>query len=120
MIKSENARNTGWIYIDISGIDVGTYVKRAQKAVKDELDLPEGYSVVWSGQYEYMERAAKRLKIVVPGTLVIIFLLLFFNFKNVTESVIVMLSLPFSLVGGFWFMYLLGYNMSVAVGVGFY
>ncbi len=119
VIKSENARNTGWIYVDITGIDVGTYVKRAQKVLKEELKLPEGYSIVWSGQYEYMERAAKRLRIVVPVTLVIIFLLLFFNFKNVTESVIVMLSLPFSLVGGLWFMYLLGYNMSVAVGVGF-
>jgi len=119
VIKSENARNTGWIYVDITGIDVGTYVKRAQIAIKEELKLPEGYSIVWSGQYEYMERAAKRLRIVVPGTLAIIFLLLYFNFKNVTESVIVMLSLPFSLVGGLWFMYLLGYNMSVAVGVGF-
>ncbi|MFQ6608558.1 MAG: efflux RND transporter permease subunit [Fidelibacterota bacterium] len=119
VIKSENARNTGWIYVDITGIDVGTYVKRAQQAVKKELKLPEGYSVVWSGQYEYMERASKRLKVVVPVTLLIIFLLLYFNFKNVTESVIVMLSLPFSLVGGFWFMYLLDYNMSVAVGVGF-
>ncbi|MDP7060175.1 MAG: CusA/CzcA family heavy metal efflux RND transporter [Candidatus Marinimicrobia bacterium] len=119
VIKSENARRTAWVYVDISGIDIGTYVKRAQQAVKKELDLPEGYSVVWSGQYEYMERAAKRLRIVVPVTLLIIFLLLYLNFKNVTESLIVMLSLPFSFVGGFWFMYFLGYNMSVAVGVGF-
>ncbi len=119
VIKSENARHTAWVYVDISGIDIGTYVKRAQQAVKEELDLPEGYSVVWSGQYEYMERAAKRLRIVVPVTLLIIFLLLYLNFKNVTESLIVMLSLPFSLVGGFWFIYFLGYNMSVAVGVGF-
>lgn len=119
VIKSENALNTGWLYVDLVGIDVGTYVKRAQAAVKEELTLPEGYSLVWSGQYEYMERAAKRLRVVVPVTLMIIFLLLFFNFKNVTESFIVMLSLPFSLVGGLWFMYLLGYNMSVAVGVGF-
>ncbi|MCH7528456.1 MAG: efflux RND transporter permease subunit, partial [Candidatus Marinimicrobia bacterium] len=119
VIKSENARNTGWVYVDITGIDVGTYVKRAQAALREELVLPEGYSVVWSGQFEYMERANKRLKVVVPVTLLIIFLLLYLNFRNVTESVIVMLSLPFALVGGFWFIYLLGYNMSVAVGVGF-
>ncbi|MEE9190244.1 MAG: efflux RND transporter permease subunit [Candidatus Neomarinimicrobiota bacterium] len=119
VIKSENARRTGWIYVDITGIDVGTYVKHAKVALAKELTLPDGYSIVWSGQFEYMERANKRLKIVVPGTLLIIFLLLFFNFKNVTESIIVMLSLPFALVGGIWFMYFLGYNMSVAVGVGF-
>ncbi|MCH8837311.1 MAG: efflux RND transporter permease subunit [Candidatus Marinimicrobia bacterium] len=119
VIKSENARKTGWVYVDITGIDVGTYVKRAQAALREELVLPEGYSVVWSGQFEYMERANKRLKVVVPVTLLIIFLLLYLNFRNVTESVIVMLSLPFALVGGFWFIYLLGYNMSVAVGVGF-
>ena len=119
VIKSENARMTGWIYVDITGIDVGTYVKRAKEALQKELQVPEGYTIVWSGQYEYMERANKRLKVVVPITLLIIFLLLFFNFKNVTESLIVMLSLPFALVGGLWFMYLLEYNMSVAVGVGF-
>ncbi|NOZ04167.1 MAG: efflux RND transporter permease subunit, partial [FCB group bacterium] len=119
VIKSEDARTTAWIYVDLTGIDVGTYVKRAKIALEKELRLPEGYSIIWSGQYEYMERANKRLKVVVPITLVIIFLLLYFNFKNVTESVIVMLSLPFALVGGLWFMYLLGYNMSVAVGVGF-
>ena len=104
VIKSENAKMTGWIYVDITGIDVGTYVKRAKIALTKELKVPEGYSIVWSGQYEYMERANKRLKLVVPITLLIIFLLLFFNFKNVTESIIVMLSLPFALVGGLWFM----------------
>ncbi len=119
VIKSENARNTGWVYVDITDIDVGTYVKRAREALSEELDVPEGYSIVWSGQYEYMERVAERLRIVVPITLLIIFLLLYLNFKNITESIIVMLSLPFALVGGLWFMYLLGYNMSVAVGVGF-
>lgn len=119
VIKSEDARTTAWIYVDLTGIDVGTYVKRAKTALAKELRLPEGYSIIWSGQYEYMERANKRLKVVVPITLVIIFLLLYFNFKNITESIIVMLSLPFALVGGLWFMYLLGYNMSVAVGVGF-
>lgn len=119
VIKSENARKNAWIYVDIRGIDVGTYVKMAQEAVRERVQLPPGYSIVWSGQYEYMVRAQKRLMIVVPLTLIIIFLLLYFNFKNVTESVIVMLSVPFSLTGGLWLMYLLGYNMSVAVGVGF-
>jgi Cu(I)/Ag(I) efflux system membrane protein CusA/SilA len=118
-IKSENARNNAWIYVDLRGIDVGTYVKRAQQTVREKIKLPPGYSMVWSGQYEYMVRAQKRLMIVVPMTLVIIFLLLYFNFKNITESLIVMLSVPFSLTGGLWFMYLLGYDMSVAVGVGF-
>ena len=98
---------------------MGNYVKQAQKDVRDKIDLPPGYSIVWSGQYEYMVRAQKRLMIVVPMTLLIIFLLLYFNFKNVAESMIVMLSVPFSLTGGLWFMYILGYNMSVAVGVGF-
>ena len=119
VIKSENARKTAWLYVDIRDIDVGTYVKLAKQAVEEKVDFPEGYSIVWSGQYEYMERAQKRLQIVVPITLVIIFLLLYFNFKNITESLIVMLSLPFSLVGGIWFMYILDYNFSVAVGVGF-
>ncbi len=118
-VKSENARKNAWIYIDIRGIDVGTYVKKAQQLVREKVDLPPGYSMVWSGQYEYMVRAQKRLMIVVPMTLVIIFLLLYLNFKNITESLIVMLSVPFSLTGGLWFMYLLGYDLSVAVGVGF-
>jgi len=118
-VKSENARKNAWIYVDITGIDVGTYVKRAQEVVRDKVKMPPGYSMVWSGQYEYMVRAQRRLMIVVPMTLVIIFLLLYFNFKNITESLIVMLSVPFALTGGLWFMYLLGYNMSVAVGVGF-
>jgi Cu(I)/Ag(I) efflux system membrane protein CusA/SilA len=118
-IKSENARNNAWIYVDISGIDVGTYVKKAQQVIKEKIKMPSGYSLVWSGQYEYMERARKRLMIVVPLTLIIIFLLLYFNFKNITECLIVMLSVPFSLTGGLWLIYILGYNMSVAVGVGF-
>ncbi len=118
-IKSENARKTAWIYIDLAGIDVGGYVKSAQAAVRERIDLPAGYSLIWSGQYEYMVRAQQRLMIVVPMTLIIIFLLLYFNFKDVTESLIVMLSVPFSLTGGIWLMYLLDYNMSVAVGVGF-
>jgi Cu(I)/Ag(I) efflux system membrane protein CusA/SilA len=118
-IKSENARNNAWIYVDLTGIDVGTYVKKAQQVIREKIKLPPGYSLVWSGQYEYMERAQKRLMIVVPLTLIIIFLLLYFNFKDITDSIIVMLSVPFSLTGGLWLMYLMGYNMSVAVGVGF-
>ena len=119
VIKSENARRSAWLYVDLRDIDVGTYVKNAQKVVNAQVTFPEGYNIVWSGQYEYMERASKRLNLVVPITLVIIFLLLYFNFKNLTESLLVMLSLPFALVGGIWFMYILGYNFSVAVGVGF-
>ena len=119
VIKSENARTTSWLYVDIRDIDVGTYVKNARATVNEQVDLPEGYSMVWSGQYEYMERARQRLQIVIPLTLVIIFLLLYLNFKNITESLIVMLSLPFSLVGGVWLLYLFNYNLSVAVGVGF-
>jgi Cu(I)/Ag(I) efflux system membrane protein CusA/SilA len=118
-IKSENARLNAWIYVDIKDIDVGTYVRRAQQAVLEAVPMPPGYTVVWSGQYEYMQRAEKRLKLVIPVTLCIIFVLLFLNFRNLTESVIVMLSLPFAMVGGIWLMYLLDYNMSVAVGVGF-
>lgn len=119
VIKSENSRQTAWLYVDLRGIDVGTYVKNAKKVIDESVEFPEGYSLVWSGQYEYMERAQKRLEIVIPLTLVLIFLLLYFNFKNFTESLIVMLSLPFALVGGIWFMYFLDYNFSVAVGVGF-
>jgi Cu(I)/Ag(I) efflux system membrane protein CusA/SilA len=119
MIKSENARSTAWIYVDIKNIDIGTYVKKAQQVVNEKIKLPAGYSMIWSGQYEYMMRAQKRMMIVVPMTLVIIFLLLYLNFKNIAESLIIMLSVPFSLTGGLWLMYLLGYNMSVAVGVGF-
>ncbi|OPL16464.1 MAG: cation transporter [delta proteobacterium ML8_D] len=119
VIKSENARKNAWIYVDITNIDVGTYVKKAQQVVREKIKLPPGYSMIWSGQYEYMIRAQKRLMIVVPMTLIIIFLLLYLNFKNIAESLIIMLSVPFSLTGGLWLMYVLGYNMSVAVGVGF-
>jgi len=118
-IKSENSRRTAWIYVDLQNIDVATYVKNARKVLAKEISLPPGYSIVWSGQYEYMERANARLKVVIPVTLLIIFLLLYLNFRNVPESLIVMLSLPFSIVGGVWFIYLLNYNMSIAVGVGF-
>ena len=118
-IKSENARLNAWVYVDIRGIDVGTYVDAARAAVAHEVELPPGYSLTWSGQYEYMQRAEARLKLVIPITLAIIFLLLYLNFRSVTESLIIMLSMPFALVGGIWLMDLLDYNMSIAVGVGF-
>jgi len=118
-IKSENARLNAWIYVDIKGVDMGTYVERAQQAVRDNITVPAGYSIAWSGQYEFMQRATERLSIVVPITLGIILLLLYLNFGNIIPSLIVMLSMPFALVGGIWLMYLLNYNMSIAVGVGF-
>ena len=119
LIKSENARLNGWIYVDIEGVDLGSYVKAAQQAVTEQLDLPAGYSINWSGQYEYMERAKKRLATVIPVTLVIIVLLLFLNFRNMTEVLIILGTLPTALVGGIWLLYLLDYHISVAVGVGF-
>ncbi len=118
-IKSENARRTAWIYVDIKNIDVGTYVKNAMDHIEKNVKIPPGYSIVWSGQYEYMQKAKETLVIIVPGTIIIIFLLLFLHFKNVTEAFIVMACLPFSLVGGIWLLYLLDYNLSVAVFVGF-
>jgi Cu(I)/Ag(I) efflux system membrane protein CusA/SilA len=119
MLKSENARLNGWTFVDIRGVDVGSYVRQAQKAVRDQVQLPPGYSITWSGQYEYMLRAQERLAQVVPFTLVIIFTLLYLIFRRAGEALLVMLSLPFALVGGFWLIYLLGYNLSVAVAVGF-
>ncbi|OGQ61788.1 MAG: hypothetical protein A3G39_03515 [Deltaproteobacteria bacterium RIFCSPLOWO2_12_FULL_43_16] len=118
-IKTENALLNTWVFVDVRGRDIGSYVQDAKKVVLENIKFPPGYYVTWSGQYEYMERAYAKLKVIVPLTLAIIFLLLYFNFGNITESLIVMLSLPFSLVGGIWLMYMLGYNMSVAVGVGF-
>ena len=119
MIKSENARLNGWIFVDIDGVDLGSYVRAAKDAVAKGLELPAGYSLQWSGQYEYMERARERLAIVVPFTLIVIILLLFLNFRNLTEVLIILGTLPTALIGGIWLLYLLGYNMSVAVGVGF-
>ncbi len=118
-IKSENARQTAWIYVDLKGIDVGTYVKQAKEVVAREVKFPTGYSMVWSGQFEYMEKARKTLNVIVPITLAVIFLLLYLHFRNVPEAAIVMASLPFALVGGVWLLFLLDYNLSVAVTVGF-
>ena len=119
LIKTENARLNGWIYIDIEGRDLGSYVLDAKQVVAEKVDLPLGYSISWSGQYEFMVRAIERLSTVVPVTLVIIVLLLYLNFRNLIEVTIIMGTLPLALVGGFWLLYLLGYNLSVAVGVGF-
>ena len=118
-IKSENARLNGWTYIDIEGVDVGTYVEAAQAVVAERLTLPAGYSVTWSGQYEYMERAKARLYYIVPLTLLIIATLLYLSFRNVTEVVILMGTLPFALVGSIWLMYFMDFNFSIAVGAGF-
>ncbi|PHR63978.1 MAG: CusA/CzcA family heavy metal efflux RND transporter [Idiomarina sp.] len=118
-IKSENARLNGWTFVDIEGVDIGTYVEKAMKVVEQELELPAGYSVTWSGQYEYMERAKEKLTYVIPLTLAIIIVLLYMNFRNVTEIAIILGTLPLALVGSIWLMYLLDYNFSVAVAVGF-
>jgi Cu(I)/Ag(I) efflux system membrane protein CusA/SilA len=119
LLKSENARLNGWTFVDIRDVDLGSYVRRAQQQVRDQVDLPPGYSISWSGQYEYMLRAQQKLAQVVPLTLVIIFLLLYLTFKRVGEAALVMLTLPFALVGGFWLLLLLDFNLSVAVAVGF-
>lgn len=118
-IRTENAKLATYIFVDIRDRDLGGYVADAKRVVAEKVKLPVGTYLVWSGQYEYLERAEARLKLVVPLTLMIIFLLLYLNFKRLTETLIVMLSLPFSLVGGFWLMWALGFNMSVAVAVGF-
>jgi len=119
MLKSENARLSDWIYVDIRGRDLKSAVLDMQKAVSENIKLPEGVSLSWSGQYEYMERAAAKLKVVLPVTLTIIFILLFLTFGRVKDALLIMGTLPFSLIGGVWLLYLLGYNLSVAVAVGF-
>jgi copper/silver efflux system protein len=119
VIKSEDARLNGWVYVDIRDRDLGSYVEEAQQAVADQLDLPAGYSLVWSGQYEYMVRAKARLQVVIPITLAIIVLLLYLNFRSVPEVLIILGALPMSLIGGVWLLLWLDYDLSVAVGVGF-
>lgn len=118
-IKSENARLNGWTLVDIAGRDLGSYVAEAQAIVAEKVDVPAGYSIAWSGQYEYMLRAEQKLKIVIPLTLAVIVLLLYLNFRNVSEVIIILGTLPFALIGGLWLMYLLDYNMSIAAAVGF-
>ena len=119
VVRTEGAIPTAWVYVDVAGRDIGSYVAEAQREVARTVGMPPGYSIVWSGQYEYMQRATERMKLVIPATLAIIFLLLYVNFRSVGETLMVMLSLPFALVGGIWFLWLLGYNWSVAVAIGF-
>lgn len=119
MLKSENARRSGWVYVDLRGRDLGSAVRDMQRAVAGEVELPAGYSIAWSGQFEYLERAAAKLRVVVPATLAIIFVLLYLTFRRVGDAALIMATLPFALVGGLWLMYVLGYPMSVASAVGF-
>ena len=118
-IRTENAQLVDYIYVDMQGRDLGGYVSDAQRAVREQVKLPPGYHIEWSGQFEYLQRAKARLQTVVPLTLFLIFILLYLNFRRLTETLIVMLSVPFALTGGLWLMYLMGFNMSVAVAVGF-
>ena len=118
-VKTEDAFPVTIVFVDIEGQNVGGYVREAQKAIAEQLELPAGYTLMWSGQYEFMQRVKEKMRVVVPVTLGIIFLLLYLNFRDVAKSLIVMTALPFSLVGGVWFLWWLGYNTSVAVWVGF-
>jgi Cu(I)/Ag(I) efflux system membrane protein CusA/SilA len=117
-IKTENARRTAWVYVDLRGIDVGTYVKNAKQIIEDQVELPTGYNIIWSGQYEYMQKAKSTLMVVIPLTLLIIFVIIYMNTKSMVKTGIIFVALPLSLVGCFWYIYLLGYNMSVAVWIG--
>jgi Cu(I)/Ag(I) efflux system membrane protein CusA/SilA len=119
MLRSENARLTGWIYVDIRGRDLGSVVEDAQRAVFEQVKLPPGTSLSWSGQFEYLERAKARLTLVVPFVLLVIFVLLYLTFRSPGEALLIMASLPLALVGGFWTIYLLGHHLSVASVVGF-
>jgi Cu(I)/Ag(I) efflux system membrane protein CusA/SilA len=118
VVRSEATRPNAWVYVDIQNIDIGTYVAMAKKAVAEKIKLPAGYSMTWSGQYEYMQRAKERLFYVIPATIFIIFLIIYINTKSLAKTAIVFLAVPFSLVGAFWFLYILGYNTSIAVWVG--
>ncbi|TCS33061.1 Cu(I)/Ag(I) efflux system membrane protein CusA/SilA [Paucimonas lemoignei] len=119
MIRSENARLSGWVYVDVRGTDLRTAVKAMQEAVAKEVKLPAGYSIGWSGQFEYMERAAAKLQTVIPLTLAVIFILLYLAFRSTSEALLLMLTVPFALIGGFWFIWLLGHAVSIATAVGF-
>ncbi|HIP75609.1 MAG TPA: efflux RND transporter permease subunit, partial [Psychromonas hadalis] len=119
MIKTENARLNGWTFVDIRDVDLGSYVKNAQKILKDKLKLPAGYSITWAGQYEYLLRVKDKMTLVIPMTMLIILLLLYLTFRDFTAALIIMLSLPFALAGGVWFIHILNFNFSVAVAVGF-
>ena len=118
-IKTENARPNAWIYVDIKTSDIGGFVVKAKKTLAQQVQIPKGYTVSWSGQFEYMQRAAERLRMVIPLTLLLIFVLLYFTFRNLVEPIIVMLTIPFGLIGGIWMIYWYDFNLSVAVYVGF-
>ncbi|MFI5354587.1 MAG: efflux RND transporter permease subunit [Desulfobaccales bacterium] len=118
MIKSEGSRRSAWVFVDIANIDVGTYVQKAKEALAAHLKMPAGYSLIWSGQFEYMEAAAKRLRVIIPLTLVLVFLLIYLNTQSLIKVGIIMLAVPFSLLGAIWLLYILGYNLSVGVFVG--
>jgi Cu(I)/Ag(I) efflux system membrane protein CusA/SilA len=118
MIRDENGRLSGYVYVDVSGRDIGSYVRDAKEAVLKNASIPAGYELVWSGQYEYMERVKDRLKVVIPITLFVVFLLLYFNTGSMAKTFIILLAVPFSAIGAVWLLYLLGYNMSIAVWVG--
>lgn len=118
VIRSEDTKPNAWVYVDIKNIDVGTYVKNAQAAVAEQIKLPTGYNIVWSGEFEYMERSSRRMMLIIPLTLFIVFLIIYLNTRSITKVAIVFLAIPFSLIGTFWFLYLLGYNLSMAVWVG--
>jgi Cu(I)/Ag(I) efflux system membrane protein CusA/SilA len=118
MIRDENGRLSGYVYVDVAGRDIGGYVEEAKRAVQEKVAVPVGYELKWSGQYEYMQRVYQRLKLVVPITLFIVFLLLYFNTRSTVKTLIILLAVPFSAVGAIWFLYLLDYNMSIAVWVG--
>ena len=119
MLRSENARLSGWVYVDIRGRDLKSAVQDMQRAVASQVQLTPGYAVSWSGQFEYLERATAKLKVVVPATLLIIFVLLYLTFKRVDEALLILLAMPFSLIGGFWLLYALGHNLSIASAIGF-
>lgn len=118
VIRSEDTRPNAWVYVDIKNIDVGTYVKNAQKAVAEQIKLPAGYNIVWSGEFEYMERSSRRMMLIIPLTLFIVFLIIYLNTRSIIKVGIVFLAIPLSLIGAFWFVYLLGYNLSMAIWVG--
>ena len=119
MLRSENARLSGWVYVDVRGRDLRSVVRDMQAAVAKEVAMPPGYAMSWSGQFEYLERATQRMKVVVPATLAVIFFLLYLLFRKATDAALVMAAVPFSLVGGFWLVWLLGHSVSVATAVGF-
>ncbi|MDQ5892666.1 MAG: copper/silver efflux system protein, partial [Pseudomonadota bacterium] len=119
MLKSENSRLSDWIYVDLRGRDLKSAVEDMQQAVAQQVTLPEGVSLSWSGQFEYLERATEKMKVVVPFTLLIIFVLLYVTFNRIKDALLIMATLPFALIGGVWLLYILGYNLSVAGAVGF-